>query len=266
MKTSGFNSAWRFFKLKMIAKKIIKPAAVSCIIPFYNEGGRISRVLKEVSRVKNISQIICVDDGSRDNAGKTVKKQFSAVKILRLKKNQGKSAAVKNGVKAAKGEIILLLDADLKKFQAQELERAINIFISLDADLLVLRQKKAIFYQNLFSKISLVDVLVSGQRLLKKSDLLKIFKKKIAGYLLEVAINAYMLKKHKKTYWMDYQGVNVTKIEKEGFLRGAEKSWKMINNIIAYLGLAEFLGQTKLFKARKVVQVGRGKKLKLKIV
>jgi glycosyltransferase involved in cell wall biosynthesis len=248
----------------MQAKK--KIPTVSCIVPFYNEGRRVLRVLGELLLAKNISEIIAVDDGSSDKTSIAIKQNFPGIKLIRLPKNKGKSATVQEGVKAAKGKLIFLFDADLKNFKAWEIDRAVDIFNRLKTDMLVLRQVKDSLYKEWFSKISIVDIIISGQRLLFKKDLLKIFKRSVKKYRLEVAINSYLRKNRKKAYWLDYSGTNTTKIEKNGLFDGLNKSLAMTADIVGYIGLVNFIKQTEMFAKSKVIASGRGKNLKIKVV
>ncbi|MDO8610027.1 MAG: glycosyltransferase [bacterium] len=85
---------------------------VTAIIPAYNEEKRIHHVLQAVSKSSYIDEIICVNDGSTDNT-KNIINSFPNIKKIHLKKNYGKSYAVVLGIKKAKGEIVLFIDADL---------------------------------------------------------------------------------------------------------------------------------------------------------
>ena len=105
----------------------MKPAPQeSCIIPFYNEGERLHEVLDEVVKTRHITEFICVDDASEEDQTTLIQQRYPAIKLLRLKENQGKSGAVKEGLPYATGDYILLIDADLQNLHHHEIDKAIT--------------------------------------------------------------------------------------------------------------------------------------------
>lgn len=88
------------------------------IIPAYNEAkiirGTIESVVSFLSKKTFSWEVIVVDDGSSDTTPEIVKNfKESNVRLVRLTKNQGKGAAIRAGVKLAKGDSIVFSDADL---------------------------------------------------------------------------------------------------------------------------------------------------------
>ncbi len=89
---------------------------LSVVIPVFNEVGNIEEILKRVRATKLASEIVVVDDGSLDGTPTVLKKLDgkSGVRVIIHQKNQGKGAAVCTGIQAAKGDVILIQDADLE--------------------------------------------------------------------------------------------------------------------------------------------------------
>lgn len=90
---------------------------LSIIIPVFNEKKTILQVIDRIVKVKIPGfdkEIIVVDDGSTDGTVNELQKIRENIKIIYHKKNQGKGAAVKIGIKNATGNFIIIQDADLE--------------------------------------------------------------------------------------------------------------------------------------------------------
>src|SRR3989338_6994205 len=105
---------------------------VSCIIPAFNEGSTIKKVLKAVKKVRTIGEIIVVDDGSTDNTYKNAKSL--GVKVIRNSSNKGKGAAIKTGFAHSHGDIILFLDADLYNITPKKITSILQPLENDEAD------------------------------------------------------------------------------------------------------------------------------------
>lgn len=222
---------------------------VSCIIPFFNEGERIGKVLDQVVKIKSIDEIICVDDGSTDEASEFVKKQYPKIKIIVNPKNSGKTGAIKAGLNTAKGEYVLLLDADLRDFDYREVERAVHKMLEKHVDMIILRR----IYALLTLKLVRGDILISGDRILKKTMLEKILQKPVKRFQLEFAINQYMFDNKKHVYWMPSSARNTYKFNKYGYLRGWFEMIAVSIDIISYLGMRDYLRQVLFFCRKELV-------------
>lgn len=91
---------------------------VSVIIPNYNGKELLAKNLPDVIKAaqykKNkIFEIIIVDDASSDGSVKFLRENFKGLRIIQHKKNRGFSASVNMGARAAKGNLLALLNSDV---------------------------------------------------------------------------------------------------------------------------------------------------------
>ena len=94
---------------------------ISVVIPLFNESESLPELMAWIDRVMQNNQftyeVIMVDDGSDDNSWDTIqglKNNYPALKGIRFQRNYGKSAALNEGFKAAQGNIVVTMDADLQ--------------------------------------------------------------------------------------------------------------------------------------------------------
>lgn len=89
---------------------------LSVIIPIYNEVESIREIVKRVQDTKLAWEIVLVDDGSIDGTRDLLKEMDGKdnVRVVLHEKNQGKGAAVRTGFSTARGEVLLIQDADLE--------------------------------------------------------------------------------------------------------------------------------------------------------
>lgn len=88
----------------------------SIIVPCYNEADNILPCLKRIPDLPAPFELIVVDDGSTDGTARAVESLGVAwphLRLLRLERNRGKAAAVHAGFRAARGELLMILDADM---------------------------------------------------------------------------------------------------------------------------------------------------------
>ena len=94
---------------------------LTVIIPVYNEVAYINEIINRVKKVKLVNinkEIIVVDDFSCDGTRELLEdiktKKNNEISVLFQERNMGKGAAIREGLKRATGEIILIQDADLE--------------------------------------------------------------------------------------------------------------------------------------------------------
>ena len=86
------------------------------IIPVYNEIATINTVLERVLATGLATEILLVDDGSTDGTRDLLKALdcHQGIRVILHPKNRGKGAAVRTGISAATGDVVLIQDADLE--------------------------------------------------------------------------------------------------------------------------------------------------------
>lgn len=89
---------------------------LSVIMPTYNEIATVEEIVRQVKATGRAHEIIIVDDGSTDGTRDIIKAMDGkeSVRVILHDKNKGKGAAVRTGIDAATGDIILIQDADLE--------------------------------------------------------------------------------------------------------------------------------------------------------
>lgn len=109
---------------------------LSVVVPAFNEENRLSETLpvlwKEAGKLFQTFEIIVVDDGSTDKTAEIVVafgERNPGVRLIRYEKNRGKGYAVRTGVLAAAGDLILFSDADL----STPFGEVVSLLAALDA-------------------------------------------------------------------------------------------------------------------------------------
>jgi len=182
---------------------------LSIIIPVYNEKNFVEEVIKRVLEAPYDKEIIIVDDWSTDGtreilnkilnneyritniepeAGKLKKQNLNEIKVIFHEKNLGKGGAVRTGVSVAKGDIVIIQDADLE-YDPQEFNLMIEPVIKGFADVVygsrfmggtphrvlffwhTIGNKFLTFLSNVFSNLNLTDMETCYK--LFKSDIIK---------------------------------------------------------------------------------------------
>src|SRR5436309_3604805 len=114
---------------------------VSIVIPAFNEAGRIAETIRKIEafvrRAPFLTEIIVVDDGSRDDTSEIVAQlQTKGLRLIRNKENHGKGHTVRQGVRSASGKYVLFTDADLSA-PIEELNKLLDVATSEGADIVI---------------------------------------------------------------------------------------------------------------------------------
>jgi dolichol-phosphate mannosyltransferase len=90
----------------------------SVVVPFYNEAENLPSLIREIDAMlralEKPAEIILVNDGSTDSYAQPASSPSYPIHWLNLDRNSGQSAAMYYGMQEARGEYVILLDADLQ--------------------------------------------------------------------------------------------------------------------------------------------------------
>ena len=108
---------------------------LTVVIPVYNEEETVERLVERVKAVPVDKEIILVDDYSTDGTGAKLRPMADGdrVRVLTHPKNRGKGAALRTGFQAARGDLVIVQDADLE-YDPKEYPKLIRPILDGRAD------------------------------------------------------------------------------------------------------------------------------------
>lgn len=205
---------------------------VAAIIPAYNEEKNIPSVLSIITKIKEVREILVVDDGSTDKTAE-VARSFG-VKVLRLPYNQGKSLAMREGLNHTSAPIVFFLDADLVGLTEEQVKDMISPIIHGYGDMTL-----GIFYsgRSVTDLAQRVAPYLTGQRAMKRWVLDGLQEEEwLSGFGIEIAITRLAKNSNIRIVEVPLENAtHVMKEEKMGFFRGAAARAKMYWEIVKQL-------------------------------
>jgi glycosyltransferase involved in cell wall biosynthesis len=213
-------------------------ALLSLIVPVYNEEPNLREVVKMFmkSPCPIDREWIFIDDCSKDKSFEILKdlqKEYE-IQLIRLEKNEGKGAAIQNGISLAKGDYILIQDADFE-YDPNDIPMLLEPLLSGKADVVFgSRFKKSAFQvhrtyhyfvnrfltilSNFFSGIYLTDMETCYK--IFRAELLQSMNLKSKRFGFEVEVTAYLAKTRARIYELPISYFPRTR------LQGKKINWK----------------------------------------
>jgi glycosyltransferase involved in cell wall biosynthesis len=109
---------------------------VSVVIPVYNEAATVVRVISRVAALPLPLEIVVVDDASTDGTAAALERLagVAGLVIIRKPHNEGKGAALRTGFEHARGDIVVVQDADLE-YDPRDIPGLIEPILRDEADI-----------------------------------------------------------------------------------------------------------------------------------
>ncbi|KKS94366.1 MAG: Glycosyl transferase family 2 [Candidatus Collierbacteria bacterium GW2011_GWB1_44_6] len=213
-------------------------------MPVYNEDKLVVKAVRKVLGVnfgKIKLELIVVNDGSTDGTEEKLKR-LKSIKVISLKKNQGKGAAIRRGLKEVTGDAVVIQDADLE-YDPRELQILLKLITDGDADVVYGsrfmgdRPHRVLFFWHMVANniLTLISNMCTNLNLTDMETGYKMFTKEVAKRLdlrenrfgLEPEFTAKVAKMGVRVYevGISYHGRNYEQGKKIGWKDGVWALW-----------------------------------------
>lgn len=221
---------------------------LSIVIPAYNEERTLTRVVEKLRRVPHPMEIIIVDDCSTDETfrvAQLLERRYPEIRLLRHFRNQGKTGALKTGFAAARGDIVIIQDADLE-YDPEEIPNLIEPIVNGSADVvygsrfLVRRACRVLYFyhyvanklltfaSNVFTNINMTDV-ETGYKAFRR-EIIQNMIITSTGFGFEIEVTAKVAKLGCAVYEVpiSYHGRTYEEGKKIGLWDGLQAIWLIV--------------------------------------
>jgi len=218
-------------------------------MPVYNEGRTLAEVLGLVfTSVPDVLEVIAVDDGSKDNSRDILSefaKKEPRLNVILHKVNGGKTAALRTGIAATNGNVVIIQDADLE-YDPGDINRLMQVFREKEVDAVYgsrfmnrglqgshysqhyIANKTLTLLSNLCNGLHLTDVETCYKAI--KGDLIRAMPINSKRFGFEIEVTAYLGKKKARVEEVpvSYAGRSYDEGKKIGFKDGLMALWYIL--------------------------------------
>lgn len=232
-----------------------EPMRISCVVCAYNEADRIRHILDAVANHPALCEVIVVNDGSTDDTEKLLR-ACPNIRLISYSPNRGKTYAMAQGIAAAKGDYIMLLDADLTGVTPADVQALADPVVSGKAQVSIsLRSNSLALYRGLGLDF------VSGERVIPRRLIAERVgtMEELPRWGGEVFINDLIIRQKLSIAVVDWPEVlNIRKYKKVGRWRGLFAEVTMVGDAFRVLSVWGVVSQN--LKLLKLIKQPAGKR------
>ena len=185
---------------------------LSVIIPHFNEEKTLRGLVERVMTVPLSKEVILVDDASTDHTAQIIRlelaKRYPQLVLIRHERNRGKGAAIRTGLAHAKGELVIIQDADLE-YDPMDYLSLVDAMDRSEANIvygsrfLGKRGVSSFWHRSVNRFLTFLANLLFGARLTDMETCYKLYKRELLksislvsdGFEIEVELTARALKR-----------------------------------------------------------------------
>jgi glycosyltransferase involved in cell wall biosynthesis len=218
---------------------------LSVVMPVYNERATVEEIVGRVLAVPLRVELVAIDDASTDGSRELLERlaRERGFKLLLQEKNRGKGAAVRRGIVEAKGDVIVVQDADLE-YSPEEYPELIDLIVRGKADAVfgsrfIGRHRCFLFthylanlFLNLVTNVLYNTTMTDMETCFKavRADLLKALDLKSDRFGIEPEITAKLFKRGARVYEVPitYEGRDYSEGKKISWKDGFPALWTLV--------------------------------------